>query len=186
MENTYLYLARLQLLSLDLCPFNLGIHAGWLIDRLFDSLLCICFTCWYTHVLPPFDVQYPVQMLSLVYLIFVKKQRITFFDPPGRRVVQKMFHPDRIRFCKSLSPFFLSLSETGSCWDGLHRFIWTVWHVLKCRRYPANIYLICSKENTLLVQLRRLDTMMSLDSGILAKQLTLEEEGRHYPTWSIS
>ena len=169
MENTYLYLARLQLLSLDLCPFNLGIHAGWLIDRLFDSLLCICFTCWYTHVHPPFDVQYPVQMLSLVYLIFVKKQRITFFDPPGRRVVQKMFHPDRIRFCKSLSPFFLSLSETGSCRDGFHGFIW-----------------ICSKENTLLVQLRRLDTMMSLDSGILAKQLTLEEEGRHYPTWSIS
>ena len=48
MENTYLYLASLQLLylDLDLCggkklppppyPFNLGIHTGWLIDSFFD------------------------------------------------------------------------------------------------------------------------------------------------------
>ena len=36
---------------------------------------------------------YPVQMPSIMYLILVyaKKQRITFFDPPSRRVRQKNF-----------------------------------------------------------------------------------------------
>ena len=44
---------------------------------------------------------YPVQTSSLMYLIFAKKQRIKFFDPQGGRIVQKMFHPDQIRFCES-------------------------------------------------------------------------------------
>ena len=46
-------------------------------------------------------------MPSLIYLIFAKKQRITFFDPPGG-LGEIFFYriTDRIRFCKSLSPFF--------------------------------------------------------------------------------
>ena len=30
-------------------------------------------------------LMYPVQMPSLMYLIFAKKQRITFFDPPSQK-----------------------------------------------------------------------------------------------------
>ena len=36
-------------------------------------------------------LMYPVQMPSLLYLIFAKKQRITFYDPLGRRVGGKFF-----------------------------------------------------------------------------------------------
>ena len=53
---------------------------------------------------------YPVQMPSLMYLIFAKQQRIKFFEKSGGQDGQKNFHPDRIRFCKSLSPLFLGLS----------------------------------------------------------------------------
>ena len=48
----------------------------------------------------------PVQMPSLMYLIFSKKQRITFFDPLGGRVwAKKMFTMIKISFYKSLGPF---------------------------------------------------------------------------------
>ena len=60
---------------------------------------------------PPFLIfMYPVRMPSLMYLIFAKKQRITFFGPPGGRVGWQFFHPNRIRFGKSRSPLFRGLS----------------------------------------------------------------------------
>ena len=55
-QNTYLYLARLQLLYLDLCWGKLGSHSSWLIDPFFFKLLCIFFTRGYTDVYPPLYV----------------------------------------------------------------------------------------------------------------------------------
>ena len=99
-ENTYLYLASLQLLYLDLCwgkntfspplPFNLGLHTGWLIDFLikyFVSFLTAG-TLMYIRLL-----MYPVQMPSLMYLIFAKKPRITFFDPLWAGGLAENFSP---------------------------------------------------------------------------------------------
>ena len=48
----------------------------------------------------------PVQMPSFMYLIFSKKQRIKFFDPPGGWVWAKFFFKlIDISFFKSLGPF---------------------------------------------------------------------------------
>ena len=52
----------------------------------------------------------PVQMLSLIYLIFSKKQRITFFDPLGRWVwVNKFFHLDLVLLLQVTGPPFPGL-----------------------------------------------------------------------------
>ena len=56
---------------------------------------------------------YPVQMPSCMYLIFATKQRIIFFDPPCGLRLGDFFYPDRFKFCKSLSPLFPGLRETG-------------------------------------------------------------------------
>ena len=45
-----------------------------------------------------------------MYLICAEKQRIAFFDPP----VSGLFHPDRIRFCESLSPLKPVFYEVAS------------------------------------------------------------------------
>ena len=56
---------------------------------------------------------YPVQMPSRMYLIFATKQRIIFFDPPCGLRWGDFFYHDRFEFCKSLSPLFPGLRETG-------------------------------------------------------------------------
>ena len=56
-------------------------------------------------------LMYPVQMPSLMHLIFAKKQK-TFFGLPVGRVWQNCFTlHDRFRFCKSLSPLFPGFSS---------------------------------------------------------------------------
>ena len=55
---------------------------------------------------------YPVQMPFFMYLIFSKKAENTIFLPTGW-VWRKNVHPDRIKFCESLSLLFLRYRETG-------------------------------------------------------------------------
>ena len=86
-ENTYLYLASLQLLYLDLLlgekhffppPPSAFIQADYLIFyyQIFFIFLPVD-TLMYIRYL-----MYPVQMPSLMNIIFANKQRIMFFDPP--------------------------------------------------------------------------------------------------------
>ena len=93
----------------------------------------------------------PIQMPSLMYLIFSKKQTIHFFDPLGGRVGRKMFTLFTFS-CKSLlwPPFFPGLNgRTGNSLI----FLRIAWRIL-CRRYmshfrfsPTNkINFICRKE----------------------------------------
>ena len=55
----------------------------------------------------------PIQMLSLMYLIFSEKLRIACCDPLGVRVGNFFSHPDCIEFCESLGPPIPCLRETG-------------------------------------------------------------------------
>ena len=48
---------------------------------------------------------YPVQMPSLTYLIFAKKQRIMFFDPLGGQVGRKIFILIVLDSANHLAPF---------------------------------------------------------------------------------
>ena len=47
----------------------------------------------------------PVQMLSLLYPIFAKKQWIPFLTHVAGGLC-KFFHTSYIRFCESISPFY--------------------------------------------------------------------------------
>ena len=89
-------------------PFNLGIHRGdWLIDFLLNTLY-LFLTCRYTDVLYTPLLMCPVPMLSLMYLIFSQKQRMTFIDPPSRWVGRKKIVSPWLSlfYWKSLGPFF--------------------------------------------------------------------------------
>ena len=92
-----------------------------------------------------------------MYLIFSKKQRITFFWPTGRAGWAKIFHLGRYYyFCKSPGPFsrawVTKLVFAASVFSGGLFLIYVVF-ISKSRRYqfvfsPANkMYFICSKEN---------------------------------------
>ena len=130
-KKPYLYLASLQLLYLDLCwgektlspppPFNLDIHTRWLVDRCLKKntwYLFYLLVHWCTNCISPFMYPVHVQMPSLRYLIFAKKQRITFFDR-GWAGWAKIFTLIILDFA-SHSARFLGLSaRTGSCRDGL-------------------------------------------------------------------
>ena len=99
-------------------PFNLGIHRGdWLIDFLLNTLY-LFLTCSYTDVLYTPLLMCPVPMLSLMYLIFSQKQRMTFIDPPSRWVGRKKIVSPWLSlfYWKSLGPFFRALCvKTGFC-----------------------------------------------------------------------
>ena len=53
------------------------------------------------------------QIPSLMYLIFAKKQRITFFDPLGSQVGRKLFVADCIKICtlRVTQPLFPGLRD---------------------------------------------------------------------------
>ena len=114
----------------DLCrektPFppliSAFIQADWLINFWINYVVS-SFSLGYTEVYPPFYVS--CTMPSLMHLTFAKKQRTTFFDPPGGRVGQKLF--TLIEFhsyiLRVTSPFFPVLSKLGSCRASLPGFI---------------------------------------------------------------
>ena len=157
LENigTYLYLASLQLLYLDLCwektlfpalPLSIlaFIQADWLIDFLIKYFLSFlpAGTLMYICLL-----MYPVQMLSLMYwyLIFAKKQRIMFFDPPGGWVGQNFFTLIVLDSANHWAPFPGLLCKT----DPLAKFLGTFYIIgTQAAFSPKNkMYFICSKEN---------------------------------------
>ena len=118
-ENTYLYLTSLPLLYLYLCwgknnfpPFPSSI-SSFVFRRLIDQFFKIKY---FVSFLPAGTLMfirllmYPVQMLSLMNLIFAEKQRITFFGPPASGL-GKFFHPDWVMFCESLGPLGWALAE---------------------------------------------------------------------------
>ena len=131
-EITYPYLAILPLLFLYLLsgkkpfyppsPVQSRHLYRWLIDWIFNRIFFVSF-CLRVHwcISAFFCVLYKCCPLCISY--FLKKQRITFFDPPRGPVWAKIVSPWlRFLFCKSLGPFsrawvtkpvFAALAFTG-------------------------------------------------------------------------
>ena len=70
-----------------------------------------------------------------MYLIFAKKQKITYFDPLGGQGWAKFVHPDGIKFFESHSALFAGLERNRFCPVGLCGFISTVVCILICGQY---------------------------------------------------
>ena len=88
---------------------------------IFYELVCIFFASGYTDVYPPSLLIWPVQMPSLMNLIFSNKQKITFLTHwalgTGQAGWGKIFHPDQ-NFVLQVTgaPFFPGLrGGTGFC-----------------------------------------------------------------------
>ena len=100
-------------------------------------------------------IMYPVQMPSLMYLTFSKKQRITFCLPTRQAGWVKTFSPWLYYILQVTEPPFMVLSEkTGFCQDGSHRFIFIALHILMSSVSAAfsrtnKMYFACSKETLL-------------------------------------
>ena len=106
LENTYLYLARLQQLTPNLCwgkykhpSFPLSIlgfiQTDWLVD-FFDKLFCVFFPAsTLMHIRLFMYVSCTNAFPYSMYLKFAIKQGIFFFYLPSWRVEQKCFHTDR-------------------------------------------------------------------------------------------
>ena len=121
-ENTYLYLTSLPLLYLYLCwgknnfpPFPSSISTfvfRRLIDQFFKIKYFVSFlpagTLMFIRLL-----MYPVQMPSLMNLIFAEKHRIMFFDPPGGRVGRNFFTLIVLDSPNHLASFLGLLCKTG-------------------------------------------------------------------------
>ena len=95
---------------------------------------------------------HPVQMLSLMYLIIAKKQKIKFFDPPGRRVGHKLFTLIVLDSVSHKDPFtglernrFLPSWLTWILFELFGAFLLSF--VLAVFSPTNKMYFICSKEN---------------------------------------
>ena len=81
-------------------------YLDWIIFIFFNRI-CI-------DVHPPLlCILYSVQMPFLMYLIFSKKQRITFFDPLYGQVGWTLFYPERIKILPLTLPPFSRADTSG-------------------------------------------------------------------------
>ena len=99
-------------------------------------------------------LMYPVQMPSLMYLIFAKKQRIRFFDPTGGLVGQIFFTLIVLDSVNHWAPFSRAWVQNRFL-PRRHRLIFfrIAWHIFMSSVpgsiFPANkMCFICSKENS--------------------------------------
>ena len=101
----------------------------------------------------------PVQMLSLMYLIFSKKERIKFFDPTGFWVwAKQLFTLIEILFCKSLGPisqaWVTELVFAASAFTRGFFFAWRIFIKVVFRpvfSLANKMFFICSQETMLSV-----------------------------------